>query len=129
MSNSQKGTEASGTKFIDLAELITRVREPAKELDEEDDDEDVDAENIDDDDIGNEKTSFHLEIYFISENKLNIYSATTNTEDSHTSISSASKTQRRKPSQTANRWTSSVNGANRRHRRRVIESDADLKRK
>ena len=45
----QRGQESNGAKFIDLAELITRVREPAKE---EDDDDDVDQEDIDDDDIG-----------------------------------------------------------------------------
>ncbi|CAF4036383.1 unnamed protein product [Rotaria sp. Silwood2] len=85
--------ESTGAKFIDLAELITRVREPPKD-DYDDDDDDDDGD--DDDEI-----------------------ATTNTEDSHTSISSNTKPRTRKISHTNNRWLSNVGGGLRRYRRRV----------
>jgi len=61
--------ESTGTKFIDLAELITRVREPPKE---EEDDEDDDEEEEEEEET------------------------TTNTEDSRTSISSNTKPRKRK---------------------------------
>ncbi|CAF1377531.1 unnamed protein product [Rotaria sordida] len=85
--------ESSGTKFIDLAELITRVREPPKDDYDDDDDEEGD----DDDEI-----------------------ATTNTEDSHTSISSNTKPHTKKVLHTNNRWLSHVSGGGlKRYRRRV----------
>ncbi|CAF3655549.1 unnamed protein product [Adineta steineri] len=91
--------ESTATKFIDLAELITRVRDPPKGIDDDDDDEDDD----DDDDIG---------FFFLPE--------TTNTEDSHTSISSNTKPRRRKVSHTNNRWLSHISGGGlKRTRRRV----------
>ncbi len=50
----QRKQESTGTKFIDLAELITRVREPPKGDDDDDDDDDND-----DDEIG-KLNSFYL---------------------------------------------------------------------
>jgi hypothetical protein len=72
--------------------LITRVRDPPKEEEEEDDDEDEDDDEKDE-----------IE--------------TTNTEDSHTSISSSTKPRKRNPT---NRWLTSISGTGfRRYRRRV----------
>jgi len=84
--------ESTGTKFIDLAELITRVREPPKE---EEDDEDDDEEEEEEEET------------------------TTNTEDSRTSISSNTKPRKRKNSHPTNRWLCNIGGGMRRHRRRV----------
>ena len=103
--------ESTGTKFIDLAELITRVREPPKEEDDEDDDDD------DGDEIGKRNIS-DLAIFY------NRILETTNTEDSHTSISSSTKPLRRKTLHPTNRWLSTVGYGSSglsRYRRRVCE--------
>ncbi|CAF0985449.1 unnamed protein product [Adineta ricciae] len=86
--------ESTATKFIDLAELITRVPDATKE--DEDDDDDDDDEANDNDEI-----------------------ETTNTEDSHTSISSNTKRRRAKVSHTSHRWLSTISGGGKRYKRRV----------
>ncbi len=96
--------ESTGTKFIDLAEFITRVREPPKE---EDDGDKIGKSNISD-----------LEIFY------NRILETTNTEDSLTSISSSTKPHKRKTLHPTNRWLSTVGYGSSglsRYRRRVCE--------
>ncbi|UJR38136.1 hypothetical protein I4U23_030815 [Adineta vaga] len=83
--------ESTATQFIDLAELITRVRDPTKGEDDDDDDDDNDDD----------------------ENE------TTTTDGSHTSISSNTKPRRRKASHVTPRWLGTMGGGAKRYRRRV----------
>ncbi|CAF3432687.1 unnamed protein product [Rotaria socialis] len=84
--------ESAGTKFIDLAELITRVRDAPK--DDYDDDDDMDGDDADE-----------IE--------------TTNTEDSHTSISSYTRLRPRRIPRSTRGWLTTVGGGLKRYRRRV----------
>ncbi|CAF5199847.1 unnamed protein product, partial [Rotaria magnacalcarata] len=84
--------EPTGTKFIDLAELITRVRDVPK--DDYDDDDDMDGDDADE-----------IE--------------TTNTEDSHTSISSYTRLRSKKIPRSTRGWLTTVGGGLKRYRRRV----------
>ena len=100
--------------------MITRVRDPTKE-EEEDDDDDVDEENEDyengKDEIGMRKSSmiFQSEYWVLD---------TTNTEDSHTSVSSGTKRRTRKAPHPTNRWFLTVGGKH--YRRRVGKFPSEI---
>lgn len=98
------------------------MRDPTKEEEEdEDDDEDDDEENDDyengKDEIGMRKSSMILQSeYRVLE--------TTNTEDSHTSVSSSTKRRTRKTPHQTNRWFLTVGGKH--YRRRVGKFSSEI---